>query len=635
MDFASYHSGSTSPSRQEAPAFANTPFLNEALLFTESLAAPLDKFFVKFRTDRYRPNHLVTMRNSVDGWEQDIYGAYFQGEWVFFLEKSSYRNGLEMKFVLDGRIWMDGFNITLQPTGEHVFTEANISFAPTSSRYLHGYDNLRTDTSKLQQDAIPTNTDESIEYDVVIIGSGIGGGILADALSDVGRRVLVLEAGSLLYPTHITNLPGDWSRLPSHHQVGHFVNEPGSEFLFGVQMNCGGRSIFWSGLIPRMHDWEMTAWPQTVRNYLTSTQGYPRAEKLMRKQKTLGRFQNRVVNSLQASFPDWNVEDFPRSRHQPNLDNQGSLENVIEASTGTFSTASLLLDSLSFHGKAGRDNLSINLNHLVTRIETQGNTATAVICEDLAGNTQRRYRGKRIVLAAGSLETPRIARQSNLTDSQQKIGTGLTDHPAFFSNTYELASTSPFAGFENHAKVLMFHKQASDTQHPYNIELLINPKYWDVGHADDDVWKQEVGNDQRTLVRMQFVFASPLDNRNQILNRGEGRKLGVNVHRNETGSHLFNEVRDIRNAVLTHLQAQHDPNDGMHFGNEGTVHHAGGSMRMSGDHSGVVDEDLRMEGYDNLYICDVSVYPMIPAANPSLTLAALALRLADELASAP
>jgi len=71
----------------------------------------------------------------------------------------------------------------------------------------------------------------------VVIGSGMGGGVLADALSDAGRPVLVLEAGSLLYPTHITNLPGDWARLAPHHQVGHFINEPGSEFLFGVQMN--------------------------------------------------------------------------------------------------------------------------------------------------------------------------------------------------------------------------------------------------------------------------------------------------------------------------------------------------------------------------------------------------------------
>ena len=613
--------------RDAEPAFAE-----EAIRSRAFPAAPVDKFYVKFRTQSYRPNHLVTIRNSADGWGQDIYGAYYQGEWVFFLEKSRYRNGLEMKFVLDRQAWMNGFNLHLQPSGEHIFTEQSVAFDSPPPRYKHGYDNLRTDTSKLQQDAVPGNTDESVEYDVVVIGSGMGGGVLADALSDAGQRVLVLEAGSLLYPTHITNLPGDWSRVPSHHQVGHFTNEPGSGFLFGVQLNFGGRSVFWSGLIPRMHAWELASWPQNVRAYLAGAQGYPRAEKLMRKQKTLGRFQKQMVSEMKTAFSDHHVEDLPRSRHQPNLDNQGALENVTEASTGTFSTASLLLDSLSFNGPAGRDNLTINLNHLVTRIETAGNKATAVICQDLAGNVERRYRGKQIVLAAGSLETPRIAMRSALADPQQKIGIGLTDHPAFFSNLYELKSSSPYAGFENHAKVMLYHKQAASTQHPYNAELLVNPKYWDTAHADDDVWKQEVGSDQRTMARLQFVFASPLDDRNRIFHRGEGQKLGVKVHPNLSGSTLFNEVSDLRNSILSFLQAHFNPNDGMHFGNEGTVHHAGGSMRMSGNHTGVVDENLRMEAYDNLYVCDVSVFPMIPAANPSLTVAALALRLADHLA---
>lgn len=627
MDFVPYHSGSAGPVREREPAFAE-----EAVRFTAFPAAPVDKFHIKFRTRNYRPNHLVTIRNNVDGWGDDIFGAYFEGEWVFPLEKSKYRHGLEMKFVLDRQIWMDGFNVHLQPFGEHVFTEQNVSFGPTSPRYVHGYDNLRTEDNKSQQDAVPGNTDESLEYDVIVVGSGMGGGILADALSDAGRRVLVLEAGSLLYPTHITNLPGDWSRIPAHHQVGHFTNEPGSGFLFGVQLNFGGRSVFWSGLIPRMHAWELASWPQNVRAYLAGPEGYPRAEKLMRKQRTLGRFQKNMVSELKAAFSDHHVEDLPRSRHQPNLDNQGSLENVTEASTGTFSTASLLLDSLSFKGPAGRDNLTINLNHLVTRIETAGNKAAAVVCQDLAGNCERRYRGKQIVLAAGSLETPRIALRSALADPQHKIGIGLTDHPAFFSNLYELKSSSPYAGFENHAKVILYHKQAASTQHPYNVELLVNPKYWDVAHADDDVWKQEIASDQRTMARLQFVLASPLDDRNQIFHRGEGQKLGVKVHPNLSGSHLFNEVRDLRNNLLSFLQAHFNTNDGMHFGNEGTVHHAGGSMRMSGNHSGVVDEALRMEAYDNLYVCDVSVFPIIPAANPSLTLAALALRLADHLA---
>jgi choline dehydrogenase-like flavoprotein len=49
--------------------------------------------------------------------------------------------------------------------------------------------------------------------------------------------------------------------------------------------------------------------------------------------------------------------------------------------------------------------------------------------------------------------------------------------------------------------------------------------------------------------------------------------------------------------------------------------------------AGLRNEQLRFLGYDNLYACDVSVFPMIPAANPALTLGALALRLADHLAA--
>ncbi|MDQ4078151.1 MAG: hypothetical protein M3220_18130 [Chloroflexota bacterium] len=173
--------------------------------------------------------------------------------------------------------------------------------------------------SNLQQDRVRGEFVPDVVYDVIIIGSGIGGGILADALSDMGRHTLVLEAGGLLYPTHITNLPGDWSVLPMQHQVGHFTNKPGSNLLFGVQMNLGGRSVFWAGLIPRMHDWELQSWPDTIRHYLQST-GYPRAETLMRKQRTLGPFQNLLIDRLGDHFANYHVEALPRSRHQPHLD---------------------------------------------------------------------------------------------------------------------------------------------------------------------------------------------------------------------------------------------------------------------------------------------------------------------------
>ena len=47
------------------------------------------------------------------------------------------------------------------------------------------------------------------DFDIIIIGSGIGGGVLADDLAErLGKqkRILVLEAGSFLYPTHVYNV---------------------------------------------------------------------------------------------------------------------------------------------------------------------------------------------------------------------------------------------------------------------------------------------------------------------------------------------------------------------------------------------------------------------------------------------
>lgn len=46
---------------------------------------------------------------------------------------------------------------------------------------------------------------------------------------------------------------------------------------------------------------------------------------------------------------------------------------------------------------------------------------------------------------------------------------------------------------------------------------------------------------------------------------------------------------------------------------------------------GVVDPDLKVLGYSNLFACDLSGFPSSPAANPTLTLAALALRLARHI----
>jgi choline dehydrogenase-like flavoprotein len=493
---------------------------------------------------------------------------------------------------------------------------------------------------------------EDEHYDVVVVGSGMGGGIVADALADRGARVIVLDAGGLWFPVQINELPSIDVDLARRDELGHFVNATGSKFMFGVQFNLGGRSCYWSGVIPRMREWEIRGqWPGPVKDYLYKPvgrwkSGYERAEDLMRRGKTLGPFQDRLRDYLgKALAAEFDVKDLPRSLHQPNLADDGQIQNVLEKPTGVFSTTDLLLDSLGTSGKAGRLNLSINLHHLATAIEKDASRVTAVICQDLIGNVERRYVGDYIVLACGSLESPKLVMNSGLYDpsnANDVTGKGLTDHPAYFyEKHHELPKTGPLGWIgdtRGHAKLLLQHKKATPAQHAYNIELLINPKYWDARHADRDVWDQQIESQKTSKVEIKFIFGSALNVGNYITPKGPGQKPEVFVASNHPDVAYKQEVVDVRNKILkllgvtdalstTWIDAEWSQ---LH---QGTVHHAGGTLRMSSDGSGVVDDTLKFNKYENLYCCDVSVFPTIPAANPSLTLAALALRLADTLAA--
>lgn len=114
------------------------------------------------------------------------------------------------------------------------------------------------------------------DFDIIVIGSGMGGGVLADDLGDrlgTQKRILVLEAGSYLYPTHVFNL----CRFPNADVARQFgcttfwqSGNSGSEDYIHErpQLNFGGRSIFWSGLIPEIQPWELDFFPSSVKNDL-------------------------------------------------------------------------------------------------------------------------------------------------------------------------------------------------------------------------------------------------------------------------------------------------------------------------------------------------------------------------------
>ena len=60
-------------------------------------------------------------------------------------------------------------------------------------------------------------------------------------------------------------------------------------------------------------------------------------------------------------------------------------------------------------------------------------------------------------------------------------------------------------------------------------------------------------------------------------------------------------------------------------------HHMGATRMSRSPRDGVVDEQCRVHGVDNLYVAGSSVFPTSGIANPTLTLLALTFRLGDYL----
>ncbi len=139
-----------------------------------------------------------------------------------------------------------------------------------------------------------------------------------------------------------------------------------------------------------------------------------------------------------------------------------------------------------------------------------------------------------------------------------------------------------------------------------------------------------------------FLFHAKLedDNHLEFLDEQESRPR-VHMRRYEPASHLLDQMREYKDRVYSDLGVVHEIGSGV--ADLGGVAHEVGTLRMevkdsnrvydarSRPREGVVDSDCKFIGLDNVFVCDLSVFPTSPAANPTLTLMALAIRLARHL----
>lgn len=284
---------------------------------------------------------------------------------------------------------------------------------------------------------------------------------------------------------------------------------------------------------------------------------------------------------------------------------------------GMFSTTDLLTED-RLVDDPGRRKLTVNLNHAVQNVVTEGTRVVGVDVYDLLARQQRTYRANTVVLGAGTIESAKIALLSQLDDPADMIGRGITDHPIWFTH-FALPAGSPYAATNASAKLWSRHRDAAPDRHPYNMVIELGADFNQGRYLDPDNLARH------RQVKIVFLFNAPLVETNRLQVTGPAYvPAQVDVQPSPLAPGLLDEVRDITAAVLAEFGAQAITGENLNLTQAalGGVAHEVGTLRMSEAGEGVVDADLKLHAYDNS-----------PAVNPTLTLAALSLRLARRLTS--
>ena len=238
-------------------------------------------------------------------------------------------------------------------------------------------------------------------------------------------------------------------------------------------------------------------------------------------------------------------------------------------------------------------------------------------------------RAKSVILCAGTIGTASIALNSGLQNIIPKVGKGLTDHEIWGARIAWDTPTSEKEPMKFQSEIKIGGKQAL-----LNVAVNANTFL----SRDVPISTNDTGKD---VVNITLEFESPLSDDNEVLNLPTPDPV-IRIQRSTADDNLQKKMRSLAKAIRNNLTGIESDDDGPPFGlaGFGIVAHEVGTMRIQaplpndkvpGKETYVVNDDLQVQDRPGMYACDLSVFPVSPAANPSLTLVALTMRLAEWL----
>ncbi|HRE41373.1 MAG TPA: GMC family oxidoreductase [Ignavibacteria bacterium] len=527
----------------------------------------------------------------------------------------------------------------------------------------------------------------NLNADVVIVGSGVAGSLIASTLASAGLNVLILEAGEMIDRDKAVktyqetpNRSIDKPYIPTKYAPFPYLTEPDKYFVKGGPDNfgssyvraAGGTTWHWLGTALRLtpNDFKLKStygvgvdWPI---GYNDLEPYYAKAETQL---GVSGNSQDDLGSPRNNSYPNPAL-DFTYSdlKLKPVLEKLG----LIVSQTPQARNSKPYQNRKPCCGNAScipicpiqaKYDATVHLNMAIeagARLLT--NSVATFVQADPDGNIigikfkdtegEKTAKGKLYVIAAHSIETPKLLLMSKdgqypngVANSSDQVGRNLMDNLTLLAyavhpeNLYPYRSPLSTAGIENlHDGAFRRNRSA------FRIEIGNDGWSWPVGFPPDyAVWlnqtKNLYGKDLRDQVAKdvpkQFRFAflteslpSPdnrivpdFDNldtfgipRPKIYYKYDDYSLAGQKEGQILASQMF--------SALGATEVGFEYNQG--------AGHINGTCKMGDDpKTSVVDKNQKTHDHNNLFIAGSSVFPTEGTNNPTLTIAAMSIRLAE------
>lgn len=508
-------------------------------------------------------------------------------------------------------------------------------------------------------------------YDAVVVGSGFGGTLTAHALVEAGARVALLERGAWVER-------GETSWHPTR---GFFQHTPHYLRSEGICACVGGASVFYGGASFRFREADFEPAPEIAGGagaewpigYADLEPYYAVAERLLGVAGEAGADPTEPPRS--GGYPCAPAPLAPISERIAAAGARLGLHpfriplalNLMEAERAVCQ-ACITCDGYACRIGAKNDlatsviprlqatgRLDVHDRTITTRLIQRGGRIEEVRGFDAGGNPVA-YRAPLVVVSAGALASPQLLLASGLHrvhGEEHVIGRYLMRHCNAF--VYGIFRDLPNPEDTHHKQLAFndfyFGDAGSDVSGKLgNIQQVMHPQLGGVfgiappliaalralGDAMEmRVLKRTLGL-TRHVTGLQVIAEDQPRRANRVeIAADRADRFGLPPIRI---SHAHTD-RDVRARAALIARAKQILREAgalplMYPHRVNTFSHAVGTVRMGRDPaSSALDETCRFRGVDNLYVVDGSFMPTSGAVNPSLTIAANALRVGAHLAA--